>query len=338
MLKKSFIILGAVFGTYFSVNAQQDAHLTHYSFNNMYFNPAYAGVERAPNAKLTYRNHWLGYQNDFDPNGAGNTTVLTADMPLLPIDGGLGLSIVNDVQPSVRNTSVNLALSKHVVIGKGKLNIGIQGSFANMVTGLTNWRPPDGVESIPLDNAILKQGKNSYMLGDMSTGLWYQSDYKNIKKGFYVGASMSRLLEADFENTQIGDGGSKRHLYVTGGYNIEATYDLILTPTLLYKTDFGKTESLGKTRMSHSIDVGAKAEYQETYWGGLNFRQGEAFSLLIGASFMDRKQLKIGYAIDLVAFGTQAKALTSHELMAAYYLPKMVKMPKPIIRTPRYKF
>ena len=41
---------------------------------------------------------------------------------------------------------------------------------------------PDGVESIPLDNAILTQGKNSYMLGDMSTGLWYQSDYKNIKK------------------------------------------------------------------------------------------------------------------------------------------------------------
>ena len=108
MLKKSIILIVAVFGGFTIVNAQQDAHLTHHSFNHLYFNPAYAGIEQAPNAKMTYRNHWLGYKSDFDAPGAGNTTVVTADMPLLPIDGGLGLSIVNDVQPSVRNTSISI--------------------------------------------------------------------------------------------------------------------------------------------------------------------------------------------------------------------------------------
>lgn len=333
MFKKIILLSASVIGLLYYSNAQQDAHFTHYSFNKMYFNPAFVGMEQAPNAKLNYRNHWLGYQNDFDPSGAGNTSIFTADMPLLPINGGVGLSIVNDVQPSVRNTYVNLAFSKHVDVGKGKLGIGVQGFYGNMLTGRTDWRPPEGASSIPLDNAIPDQTRFSEGLGDMSAGLWYNH------KDYFVGVSMNRLLESEYNNTTINDGGSKRHVYIMGGYNIEASYDLIITPMVLYKSDFGSTIDVnGKTKMTHSFDIGAKAEYQEAYWGGLNFRQGEAISLFFGGSFMDRKQLKIGYAIDFVAFGTIAKALTSHEIMAAYYLPKMVKIPKPIIRTPRYKF
>lgn len=340
MFKKSLILLATSLGVFTIANAQQDAQLTHHSFNHMYFNPAYAGMEQAPNLKMTYRNHYLGYQNDFDDNGAGNSTFLTADMPLLPIDGGLGLTIVNDVTPAVRNTSINLALSKHVVIGKGKLNIGLQGTYGNMLTGRVGWRPPQGEASIPLDNAIPNETRFSEGLIDMSGGLWYQSDYKNINKGFYVGLSSSNLLEAEYENTTIGEGGSARHYYLAGGYNIEATYDLVITPNFLYKTDLGSAEDVaaGKTKTAGQFELGAKAMYQETYWGGLNFRQGDNIGLLVGASFMDRKQLKVGYAIDFNAFGTLAKALTSHEVMVGYYLPKMVKMPKPIIRTPRYKF
>ena len=336
-------------------SAQQDAHMTHHSFNNMYFNPAYAGIEQAPNFKMLYRNQWLGYQNSFqdlgDNNGAGNSMFLTADMPILPMDGGVGLSFLRDDFRSMRMTTVSLAVSKHVVIEKGKLSIGLQGYYGGL-TPLSDWRPPDGIESIPNDNAIPKPGQNNSMM-DMSAGLWYQSDYKNINKGFYVGLSMTRLTETDFPSTWhtrdinnniIDDnGGSARHMYLSGGYNIEAGYDLVITPNLLYKTDFGSAQSLNttgqtKTKRSHSFELGAKALYQETYWGGLNFRQGDNIAILLGASFMDRKQLKVGYALDLVAIGTAAKTFTSHELMAAYYLPKMVRVPKPIIRTPRYKF
>ena len=325
----------------FAAKAQQDAHLTHYSFNGLYLNPAYAGIQQAPVFRMTYRNQWLGYQSDFDPNvGAGHTEVISADMPILAVDGGIGINIVNDVLPSMRNSTIQLALSKHVVVGKGKLSVGVQGYIGNQLTGRVGWRPPDGEASILTDEAIPDDTRFSEWMGDMSTGLWYQSDKMNPNKGFYVGASMNRLMESDYKNTTSAEGGTKMHMFVTAGYNIEATYDLTITPHALFKTDFGKTTNDvdQKTRRTHSIEIGAKATYQEAYWGGLNFRQGDAISLLVGGSFMDRKQLKIGYALDIVAFGTAAKAGTSHELMAAYYLPPMVKVPKPIIRTPRYKF
>lgn len=310
--------------------AQQDAHLTHYSFNHVWLNPAYAGMDpsQSPIFRMTYRNQWLGYTNDFDPNGAGHTEVFSADVPVNPAGGGVGLVIVNDKLPSMRQTSVRLAFSKHVEIGKGKLGIGVQGMFSNVLTGLTAWRPPDGEESIPLDDAIPNQQRNSDGLGDISAGLWYQTD------DYYVGASMTNLMEQDYEFTQITQGGTKRHLFLTAGYNIEATYDLIITPMALYKSDFGSTSTSGTS----SFELGAKATYQEAYWGGLNFRQGDAISLLLGSSFLSRKELKVGYALDIVAFGTAGKAATSHELMLAYYLPPVVPVPKPIIRTPRYKF
>lgn len=333
MIKKITLLIGLALIA-ITASAQQDAFLTHYSFNGMYLNPAYAGMEQAPNARMTYRNQYLGYQNDMDAPGAGHSEIISGDMPILAIDGGIGINIINDVLPATRNTTIQLAFSKHLMIGKGKLGIGIQGYYGNMLTGRVGWRPPDGEASIFVDDAIPDEQRFSEGLGDMSTGLWYQSDRKNPKKGFYVGLSMNRLLESDYKNTVNAEGGTQMHMYLTGGYNIEASYDVTITPNMLYKTDFGKTQTNG----AGQFELGAKAEYQEAYWGGLSFRQGDAISLLLGASFMDRKQLKIGYAIDVVAIGTAAKAGTSHELMAAYYLPPMVKTPKPIIRTPRYKF
>ncbi len=334
-LKKYLLPISIILvGLSFSANAQQDAQFSHYAFNGMYLNPAYAGIQKAPVIRGIYRNQWLGYTSDFDDGTAGNTNLLSADLPLLPINGGIGLNLINDIQPSLRTTTVNLSLSKHIVVGKGRLSLGVQGSFSNVLIGRKDieWRPSDGVQSIPIDYAIPDQNRWVENLIDMGAGLWYEHDK------FYVGVSMNKLLEDEFSyggqsswaQNNV-DHGTQRHMYITAGYRIELDRDMVLTPTALFKTDFAYS-----TRYTHSFEIGGRIDLEEKHWGGLNFRQGGAFGLLVGTSFMDDNQLKVGYALDAVVAGTRAKAGTSHEIMIAYYLPEITKQ-KPPIRTPRYK-
>ena len=137
-------------------------------------------------------------------------------------------------------------------------------------------------------------------------------------------------LDNEFDFNQIGDGGYRKHYYLMAGYNIAASYDLIVTPTLLLKSSF--------TNKGTQFEVGGIATYQEDMWGGLNFRQGEAISVLLGKSFMKDKQMKLGYSIDFTVKGNAAKNLTSHEIMLSYALPSALVNTRPIIRTPRFRY
>lgn len=312
----------------FAAQAQQDPQFTHYSFMPEYINPGAAGMNKNPFVRGLYRNQWLGYESDFDgKGGAPISQVLTGAMPLLAIDGGGALNVVNDVSGRSRYTSIQLSLSKHVKLKGGRLGLGLQGSYSGLALRSGVWRTPDTPAEI--DPTIPNEGTPAQMVADMGAGAWYQA--KDDR--WYAGLSMSRLLDAEYEFTQAADGGSKKHMYLTGGYKFDVDVDLSITPTMLYKTDFGKAD-----KGTGSFEVGAKGEYQEMYWGGLNFRQGGDLGVLIGASFLENNELKVGYALDLVLANTVAKKGTSHEIMIGYYFPEMVKMAKPIIRTPRYKF
>jgi hypothetical protein len=99
----------------------------------------------------------------------------------------------------------------------------------------------------------------------------------------------------------------------------------------LYVNDDGLTTELGGNVNQYYI----KATYNQQYWAGVNYRWQDAASVLIGGNFL-RNTVKVGYAIDIVNFGTIAKSNTSHEIFLRYSFarPKLGK--KSIIKTPRY--
>jgi len=69
-------------------HAQQDPQFTHYMFNQLYFNPAYAGIEKGARFTALHRSQWLGYESTFDAGGAPSTQLISFTMPLAPIRGG----------------------------------------------------------------------------------------------------------------------------------------------------------------------------------------------------------------------------------------------------------
>ncbi len=336
-MKKAFLAIVILLSTVAGF-AQQDAQFTHYPFNQLYLNPAFAGMNGAfegygPEFRLIHRTQWLGYDPTLiDVGGHPITEIFTTDVYSRLAQGGAGFSILTDKVGKRRYTTINLALSKHITLGSDdrRLGIGLQGSYAaNRYE--PGWRPPQEGTQFGDDLAIPYQTDGNgnlipYTEGfmDASAGLWYQD--KNLS----LGVSMNRLLDNQFEFNQVAEGGYRKHLYFMGSYNITSVLDWEFIPSLLVKS----TMSGGGTQ----FELGGMARYNKEFWGGLNFRQGESFGLLIGKGFLAKQKLKIGYAVDFTVAGRDAKTGTSHEIMLSYFLPSAINNLPPAIRTPRFQF
>ena len=88
-MKKVLIIIFAMLtGNY--ANAQQDPMFTHYSFNTLAINPAYAGSRDALTITGLHRSQWVSFK------GAPITQTITAHSPIFNEKVGIGLSFLND--------------------------------------------------------------------------------------------------------------------------------------------------------------------------------------------------------------------------------------------------
>jgi hypothetical protein len=79
------------------------------------------------------------------------------------------------------------------------------------------------------------------------------------------------------------------------------------------------------------------ATYNQKFWGGLSFRQGDAAIILIGFNMMKDNALRIGYSFDYIISARAAKSPTSQEFMISYKLPAPTAGAKSITRTPRFR-
>lgn len=300
------------------VMAQQQPQFTHYGFTGLQISPAFAGITKRPEISSVYRYQWLGYDASFDDGGSPQTLLISAHTPLRLLHGGVGVNLMRDKIANTTHMSVGLSYSFHLELGEGRLGLGLQGNVNNIKKG--NYRANDeGDSSIPFNSSDTKY--------DIGAGLWYES------ATFYGGAGITNLLNAKYEFTDVNNSDSDKgtllsenHIYVTAGYNMPLTRELVLTPMALAKYD---TETF-------SFDVGARAMYDDKYWAGLNYRYQEAVGALVGLGLLTDNSLRVGYAIDFTIFNQAAKAPTSHEVMISYRLPEPVVRMKPPVRTPRY--
>ena len=307
-------ILFAGLSASFSAFAQQDAHFTQYMFNQMYFNPAATGAEQGFRGNLLYRNQWTGYQGYNSQGGAPRNILLTAGMPIMEANTGVGLVVLNDQIAEYNITNVNLNAAYQYKLGMGKLCAGVGIGIQSLSSG-KDFRVNDQNDQKYKD--LLDAAGSGELVPDINFGLYYKTDK------YFGGISATHLNEAKFQNfsRQLA-----RHFYLMGGYNIDINPDLLLTPTINVKTDSKQTQ----------VELSALARFNNQFLAGLAYRQGDAVSALLGLTAMQNK-LRITYSLDLTVPATEAKKPTSHEIMASYFVPMVMRGPKPIIRTPRYR-
>ncbi len=296
--------------------AQQDPQFTQYMFNNFYYNPAFAGTEGVTKFNFIHRAQWVGYSPTYGDGGAPTTQIMSVDMPLAKLRGGVGGYFVNDNLGPLTNTELQGSYAYYFNVRGAKLSLGLRAGFISQNVNFDLYRAIDS--SDPLLN---KKGSQTQMQPDFSFGAAYR------KEKYYVGAGLNHLNQATFDFGLSQKNQLQQHLYFTAAYFYDMNFDVRIQFVGMVKSDFTKS----------SFDVGAIAYLKNTMWGGLSFRQSDALSLILGISALKDKSLKLGYSLDYIINDQDAKQATSHEFLVSYSLPVETSRKK-VIRTPRFRY
>src|ERR1700743_3638177 len=92
--------------------AQQDPMFTHYMYNTLWLNPAYAGTREAMTITGINRSQWVGY------DGAPVDQSLTIHSQSLNEKMGVGLSLINDKIGPTKNTMIAIGVAYHIRLTK----------------------------------------------------------------------------------------------------------------------------------------------------------------------------------------------------------------------------
>jgi len=308
-------------GTCVPALAQQDPQFSQYMFNTLNFNPAYAGVEGRTKFQLLHRWQWTTYQTSYptDVGGAPTTTNFSLNTPILRLRSGLGVHVVNDNLGPLRNLDAQVSYAYHFPVKKGKLSLGIRGGMFTQTLDFEQYRPIDRDDP----NLVDRTGRESQVRPDLALGIFYRAEK------FYGGVSVNHIIRSEFD---FGSDDLKNplsnHVYLTAGYDYDLTYQVVLTPSVLLKSDFN----------SYSVEVSTLATYEQKFWGGLTFRQGDAIGAIVGVAFGKDKPYRLGYAFDYIIKAQQAKRPTSNEVLFSYTLPPPIPSTKSVTRTPRFRY
>jgi type IX secretion system PorP/SprF family membrane protein len=309
-----FIFLLGIVGT--ELRGQQDPQFTHYMFNTIYYNPAYAGVEGVTKLTAIHRSQWLGYQPSLGGGGAPTTQLVSFSTPVYKFKSGFGAYIVNDRLGPQNNLEAQASYAYHMPVKGGKLSLGLKAGLYSQTINFNLYRPID-----QNDPVLRSSGKESQVRPDFSLGAFLQ------REKYYVGLSFNHLVKSSFDFGLSQRNALNGHGYLTAGYFYDINFDLRIQFSTLIKSDFTKT----------SFDLGGILYYKDAMWGGLSFRQSEAAILMLGYSLLKDNTLKIGYGLDYVIKDQNAKQPTSHEFLLTYDLPVNPASGKKVVRTPRYR-
>ncbi len=332
------LLLLAAAGT---ASAQQQPQFTHYGFNGMYLNPAYAGIKGQTEVTLLGRYQYLNLGNtQGDANGSPRTGMISASVPIRALNAGIGAVVYYDQIAESKATNAALSYSQHINLGSGKLGIGIQGTWTYVSKGVYN--------SIDKNDPYVPANGSDQKF-DAGAGIWYESPK------FYAGLSANNLFRSNYtlqsaiynaSGTIVGYQNTSRslgenHAYFTAGYNIEASSSVTITPNVLVKAVLpGRYDATSKynNEKNYSYEGGIRATFNDQFWAGVNYRHQESCACLLGYGFGSDNRYRIGYAFDFVAFNQDALAFSSHEIYLSLRLPKVGPIMRPAIRTPRYSF
>ncbi len=274
--------------------AQQDAMYTHYMYNTLSVNPAYAGTRNRVSVSALHRSQWVGF------DGAPRTQTFGIHGPIIQENIGLGLSVVNDVIGPVQQSSVNADFSYKLNLGKSaKLSFGLKGGLKMLNANLKD------LETYDLNDEVFAENIRQELMPNVGFGLYFYTEK------FYTGISAPKLIEHKFGISGADEAllaGDLRHYFAIIGGVITLNDKWKLRPTGFVKfTPEAPLEG----------DITTTFFYHEKIWTGLMFRTGDAVGLLFGTFLSDK--LAVGYAFDWsYANKTMRYNYGSHEIMLQY--------------------
>lgn len=291
LLRFAIIIIFLV--SYRGAEAQQEQHNAHNMFNQLSYNPAFAGSIGAICATGLVRQQWVGF------DGAPKTYSINIQSPLNIVHGGIGASIYQDELGPQKEIGVKLMYAYRTDLGMGNLGIGASIGFINGSVDFSQFIVGETV--IDANDPVLSEHQQvSDMILDFGFGIHYV-----VPDKFYVALSTTRISE---QRSQTLYYQTTRHYYLNAGYEFAFPNNpsFVLEPSVLIKSDGVKTQ----------YDAAALLNYNKKVWGGVSYsalRNVDPISVLLGVKIKD---IRIGYAYTIPT--SKIGSSGSHEVMVGY--------------------
>ena len=299
--------------------AQQENQYTQFSFNKLYYNPAYAGARGKANITAMYRNQWLGFE------GSPTSQMLSFHTPLFADRVGLGLGISNHRVGITNIWYANLAYSYHVKIKKHtSLRFGLQGTFKRLSLDFSD---PSVIVREDTDPAIIESGIANKNIANFGAGVYLS--YKSI----YLGVSVPHFypniigVNPNAGNNLIAQ--ESPHIYLMGGAMIPAGKSFHIKPTILTKYVNGAPFDFdAQLSLVYQLKLHAGVSYR---LGGDSESFGESIDFLLFYQFT-----KIGFGVSYDYTLSQIKTQSNGSIEAIVRYD--FKKEKDDIANPRFFF
>lgn len=289
------------------VVAQDEPQFSQYMAAPVLFNPGAAGCDPSWNTTLAFRTQWV------ELPGAPKTQLLTSELPVYKMGGGLSLKVLNDQAGQQQTTQAGVGYSWHREFKKSVLGIGAYAGFALRSLDGSKLIAPQGSyeDLIDHNDDQLPVTLESDLIPDAGAGVYYAGE--RIR----AGVSVTHLLANQFQfSTEVGTG---RVQYQPNGYVFLSWKavngeDFQLLPNVLLKTDL--TE--------YMLDMNVLMTYRQAILAGVSFRtftndQTDALVAIGGWNFSDHWGIRYSYDINLSALNNANSG--SHEVLITYSYP-----------------
>lgn len=294
------IVLFLMFCFSLNINAQWDPQISQYWRIKSSFNPSFAAETDTLQASVLHRQQWVGIDN------APKTFIISGDMPLdfLGRRHGVGINVLTESIGLYKNSTVGVQyVYKKRIKKKNMLNIGLQVGYTSVEFDGSKINEADQEDLKDLIQKVETQTRTV----DGGFGISW------IGPKYYIGASVSHLLEPEFDIDENLTTYISRTYYFTGGYNFKLRNPLYeLQPSILVKTD----------AVVFQCDVTARVVYNKIFNGGLSWRKDDGFVFLLGMNILG---FDAGYAYDLSTSDISKASSGSHEFFLRYVIPMVPK-------------
>ena len=289
--------------------SQQIPQFSQYMFNQTVYNPASVGTLSGINVEVAARNQWLRIE------GLPLTQSIALHTPVPLFRGGVGVSVVNDMMGAQRNTSASVMYAYQQTLGaKSYLSIGIQAGI--MQAGLQGDKlisPSGNYQGGIIDHqdALLPINTQQAILPNLGLGIQYQT------KQLQIGIATHQLLggKANWQTpTQSVNFLFKQHYLAQAAYNFNIGDNILLTPSLLFKTDLN----------SYQLDANLMACFNKKIWAGASFRgynNNTIDAAIAMVGWQATRRLFVSQSYDISLSGLRTYNSGSLETMLRYNIP-----------------
>ncbi|MBC3757497.1 type IX secretion system membrane protein PorP/SprF [Hyunsoonleella sp. SJ7] len=280
--------------------AQQDPQFTHYMYNTMSVNSAYAGQRDVLSATALYRTQWVGI------DGAPETITFGIHTPLRNDRLGLGLNVVSDKLGPASETTIDANFSYTIPLNTDlELSFGVKGGLHVLDADWSKGRfqNPDRVFN---DNINL-------ISPTLGVGAYLHSDK------WYLGLSVPNMLTTKhYDDFQESIATERLHFFLIGGYVFDLSENTKLKPAFLVKAVEGAPLI---------ADLSANVLFNDKFTLGLAYRWDDSVSGLVG--FQVDKSLFVGYSYDATTTALNNYNSGTHEIMLRFELQQIGKILSP---------